>query len=238
MKEQVPGTSRRRSEEETETVDQDRRAVVGMSAVLAAFGGFSGGWWLIARADAAAAAPANVEDFRALSVLLTGVRDLDPALAERAYKQLTALDADFPSKATAVAEAVGASAETSVDAFLASPQAGGEGLKDTMITIVSAWYLGYTGTPISLRAEDDTGFVTFTKALMYAPTADATVYPSYARDGINYWVDPPPFVTPPPAPPGITSWGRDSPQGKGTIPDALAPSPGGATPPDPSATEP
>jgi hypothetical protein len=237
VKEQVPGMSRRRSEEERETVDQDRRAVISMSAVLAAFSGFSGGWWLIAQADAAAA-PGSVEDFRALSVLLTGAPDLDPALAERAYNQLTALDADFPSKATAVAKAVGASAQTSVDAFLASPQAGGDGLKDTMITIVSAWYLGYTGTPISLRAEDNTGFVTFTKALMYAPTVDATVYPTYARDGINYWVDPPPFVTPPPTPPGIKSWGRDSPQGKGPIPDALAPSPGGTTPPDPSATGP
>ena len=89
--------------------------------------------------------------------------------------------------------------------------------------IVSAWYLGYTGTPISLRAEDDTGFVTFTKALMYEPTMDATVRPTYARAGINYWVEPPDFVTPPPAPPGIKSWGRESPQGIGAIPEAAAP---------------
>ena len=95
-------------------------------------------------------------------------------------------------------------------------------LRETAATIVSAWYLGYTGTPIPLRAEDDTGFVTFTGALMYEPTMDATVRPSYARAGLNYWVEPPPFVHPPPMPAGIRSWGRESPQGIGTIPEAPA----------------
>jgi hypothetical protein len=49
---------------------------------------------------------------------------------------------------------------------------------------------------------------------------DATVRPTYARAGLNYWVEPPPFVTPPPMPPGIASWGRESPQGVGAIPEA------------------
>jgi hypothetical protein len=104
-----------------------------------------------------------------------------------------------------------------------------------MTTIVSAWYLGFTGTPISLRAEDDTGFVTFTEARMYAPTMDATVHPSYARGGLNYWVEPPDFVTPPPAPPGIKSWGRESPKGIGAIPGAAAVEPNEA-PAAPAAT--
>ena len=42
-------------------------------------------------------------------------------------------------------------------------------IKDTTQKIVSAWYLGYTGTPVSLRATDGTRLVTFTGALAYAP---------------------------------------------------------------------
>ena len=37
---------------------------------------------------------------------------------------------------------------------------------------------------------------------------DATVRPTYARAGLNYWVEPPPFVTPPPMPAGIEAWGQ------------------------------
>jgi len=164
----------------------------------------------------------DVEAFRALSCLLTGVPGLDLGLAQRAYNQLAALDPDFPGKVIALAEAVKSSGATGVDAFLASPSASGKGLGDTMTTIVSAWYLGFTGTPIPLRAEDDTGFVTFTQARMYEPTIDASVRPSYARDGLNYWVDPPSFVVAPVGPPGIKAWGKDSPQGIGAIPDAAA----------------
>jgi hypothetical protein len=120
-----------------------------------------------------------------------------------------------------------------MDDFLAHPSSSDQSLRDTIVTVVSAWYLGYTGTPIPLRAEDDTGFVTFTEALMYEPTMDATVHPSYARAGLNYWVEPPDFVAPPPAPPGIKAWGRESPQGIGAIPEAAPPPPEEAPPPTP-----
>jgi len=33
--------------------------------------------------------------------------------------------------------------------------------------------------------------VTFTGALAYEPTADATVIPTYSRGKTNYWVNPP-----------------------------------------------
>jgi hypothetical protein len=185
-----------------------------------AFAAFAGAPWLIATAEAA---PADVDGFRALSSFLTGAPDLDPMLAARAFGQLTELEASFPDKAGALADAVATSGATTMDDFLAGPASGDAGPRDTALTIVSAWYLGYTGTPISLRAEDDTAFVTFTKALMYEPTMDATIRPTYARAGLNYWVEPPPFVTPPPMPAGITSWGRESPQGVGVIPVTPAP---------------
>lgn len=185
-----------------------------------------------------AAPMVDLELFRTLCIFLTDVPDLDSLLAERAFSQLTALDADFSTQAGTVADAVTASAAPSMDDFLARSALSDQGLRDTIVTIVSAWYLGYTGTPISLRAEDDTGFVTFTKALMYEPTIDATVRPTYARAGLNYWVEPPSFVTPPPAPTGIKSWGRDSPQGVGAIPVTPAPPGEEPTPSPPPVTEP
>jgi hypothetical protein len=182
------------------------RAGIGASAIC-----LTGG--LISTAEAA---NENVEAFRAVSGLLTGKPALDITLAERAYSQLRALDSDFPQKVAALAELARSSGAKTVDALLTSR--GDETSRATIVTVVSAWYLGFTGTPISLRAEDSTGFVTFTKALMYEPTIDATVRPSYARAGTDYWIDPPPFVAAPQAEPGIKVWGRESPQGVGTIP--------------------
>jgi hypothetical protein len=204
----------------------DRRGFVMAGAVaLAAFGGVR---WLVTPALAS-----DADTFLTLSGFLTDVPDLDPALAARAFGQLTQLDAGFPEKTARLAGAVTSSLAPSIDDFLAHPASSDTALRETATTIVSAWYLGYTGTPVPLRAEDDTGFVTFTGALMYRATIEATVRPTYARDGLNYWVEPPAFVTAPPMPPGIRSWGRDSPQGIGAIPTAPAdlPEAPGAEPP-------
>jgi hypothetical protein len=216
--------------------DIDRRGFIvsGAFALTALYGAR----WLVATAEAA---PADAGAFRTLSAFLTGAPDLDAELVARAFGQLTELDASFPEKAGALASAVATSDAPSMDDFLAHPASSDLGLRASAATIVSAWYLGYTGTPIALRAEDDTGFVTFTGALQYAPTMDATVRPTYARAGLNFWVEPPPFVTPPPMPAGIKSWGRESPQGVGSIPQAPATMPEDppATPPSaPPATEP
>jgi hypothetical protein len=184
------------------------RAGIGVSALY-----ISGG--LISTSEAA---NENVQTFRALSGLVTGKSDLDINLAERAYSQLSALDSDFPRKVATLVELARSSGAKTIDALLASPKQGDETSRAAIFTIASAWYFGFTGTPISLRAEDGTGFVTFTKALMYEPTIDATVRPSYARGGTDYWIDPPSFVTVPQMPAGIRSWGRESPQGVGKIP--------------------
>ncbi len=210
----------------------DRRAflVSGAFALTA----LAGTRWLVATA---AAAPADTDAFRTLSAFLTGAPGLDAEIAARAFGQLTELDASFPEKAGVLASAVATSDAPSMDDFLAHPASSDLALRTTAVTVVSAWYLGYTGTPIALRAEDDTGFVTFTGALQFEPTMDATLRPTYARAGLNYWVEPPPFVTPPPMPEGIRSWGRASPQGVGAIPQAPATMPEDP-PAEPPATEP
>ena len=204
----------------------DRRAFIATGVfALSAFGGAR---WLIAPAEAS-----DSDDFRALSAFLTSSDDVDPAIAARAFGQLTELDPTFPDKISTLSDVVASSQAPSMDDFLAHPASSGTRLRETMVTIVSAWTLGYTGTPIALRAEDDTGFVTFLGALQFRPTMDATVRPTYARDGLNYWVEPPPFVTPPPMPADIRAWGQQSPKGIGAIPEAPAepPEAPGAEPP-------
>lgn len=210
-----------------EPVTLDRRAfIVAGSFALAGFGGAR---WLIAPAQAASS-----DDFLALSRFLADAGDLDPAIAARAFGQLTELDATFPDKVSTLMDVVVSSQAPSIDDFLAHPASSGTRLRETMVTVVSAWTLGYTGTPIPLRAEDDTGFVTFLGALQFRPTMDATLRPTYARDGLNYWVEPPPFVEAPPMPAHIRAWGQESPKGIGAIPQApteLPQAPGVEPPP-------
>lgn len=217
-----------RDRADSEPTRLDRRTFIVAAAAFGAdisTGGF--GRALIGTAEAAESA--DVAAFRALSAFLTGAGDLDPDAAGRAFAQLSELDRSFARNAAALAGTVRSSGAADMEAFLATPAASASGTRVTMTTIVSSWYLGYTGTPVALRAEDDTGFVTYVDARMFMPTIDVTVRPTYARAGLNYWVAPPPGVTPPPAPAGITEWGRRSPQGVGPI--TLTASPPGLTPP-------
>lgn len=62
---------------------------------------------------------------------------------------------------------------------------------DIALSIIAAWYLGYAGAPKTDATEDNAQFVTYENALMFRPTVDATVIPSYARGRTNYWAEPP-----------------------------------------------
>jgi len=152
-----------------------------------------------ARAQAAsAAAPSDGDAFYALSTFLTHRPKLEADLAFRVYQQLTDLDADFPRKVVALGKAIEQAHVTDIDAFLALPASSDQTLRATMTAIVSAWYLGYTGTPANLSTQDNARFVTYTGALMFEPTKAETVIPTYSRAGTNFWADPPPGTPPPP----------------------------------------
>lgn len=139
-----------------------------------------------------AASLANSESgdtFLALSQFLTHRETLNPDLAVRMYEQLNALDAAFPQQVQRLAEAIAASQTTHIDDYLALKPA--EPLHSTMKTIISAWYLGYTGTPDLSKQSDNSRFVTFRDALMFEPTIDATIIPTYSRGPNGYWTQPP-----------------------------------------------
>lgn len=147
------------------------------------------------RAQAAAgsvpvSAAMALDPFLQLSRVLTNRAALDPITAGRALANLAAEDAGFAAQATALLAAITAEKFTDMRSFKAFI-ARHEAQRGTAMKIISAWYLGYTGTPSGNSDQDDARFVSYAGALMYQPTSDATVVPSYARGHTNYWAKPP-----------------------------------------------
>jgi fructose 5-dehydrogenase small subunit len=144
--------------------------------------------------------------FTDISRFITGSKLDDASALDRAWSQLVALDAGFPEAVRHLSDAVKQARLTSMAAFLASPLAKNAALIKTATTITSAFYLGFTGTPVSHRDKDDTGFVTFAGALMWRPTIDNTVIPTFARGKTDYWIEPPSGTATPKGPQGQSAW--------------------------------
>ncbi|KOC91588.1 sugar dehydrogenase complex small subunit [Winslowiella iniecta] len=141
-----------------------------------------------------ASTPAAASDpgvFYTLSKLLTQRAALSQVVSARALHCLVSEDADFLVKMHALVAALNTANITDADQLNGHPMMQNRLAGETVKKIVSAWYLGFTGTPVSLRAVDNTRFVTYTDALMYTPTLDATVIPTYSRGHTNYWTQPP-----------------------------------------------
>ncbi|CAG9193089.1 putative Fructose 5-dehydrogenase [Paraburkholderia tropica] len=138
-----------------------------------------------------AQAPAvmQADTFASLSGFLTGKTQLDTTLAARALTQLRALDPGFDGKLSALSEAIAVSRAKTMDDFLAT-EAGARN-RATATTIVSAWYLGYTGTPDLSKMADASRFVTYREALMFAPTLDVSIIPTFSRGKNGFWHEPP-----------------------------------------------
>ena len=153
------------------------------------------------------------------SELLTGRRGLDIGITERLWTLLCQQDATFPAGLARLMQRL--NALRSEDREQIAAGLAEEEVK-TALTIISAWYLGYTGSPSTTKAVDDAHFVTFLSALMYEPTSDQTVRPSYARAGGDYWAEVPEGVTAPAMPERIREWGEHSPAAAKAIkqPDA------------------
>jgi hypothetical protein len=139
--------------------------------------------------NAFAAAPAN--DFMRLSLLLTTRTALNSEQGQRLFDALNAGDPKFAQALQALQQAIAADPFSDMQQFAAFAQKHDPQVKATAMAIISGWYLGYTGEPVSHTANDPTRFVAFRDALMYQPTLDATVIPTYSRGQTNYWVDPP-----------------------------------------------
>jgi len=164
-----------------------RRALIGGAAVAgAAFA--LGGAALLGTTNAFAAAAAGA-DFLRLSEFLTGGKPLEPGLATRYQAALARHDAKFNDASAALQRYVAEARETSVDSLLARPDLG-EPLRKTITQIVSAWYLGIVGN------DADAELISYAQALMYRPTQDVLVIPSYGG-GPDSWGQKPAGVVAP-----------------------------------------
>jgi hypothetical protein len=169
-----------------------RRRLLHSGAALTGVGLLSSLWIGSALAqEMNSATNSDAEQFYLLSVFLTERHTLNEKVSHRALTTCTQVDPLFPGKMKVLLSKIQQQALTSVRQLAGSKFYQDDGVKDTVQKIVSVWYLGYTGTPVSLRAVDDTRLVTYTGALAYEPTLDATVIPTYSRGHTNYWITPP-----------------------------------------------
>jgi hypothetical protein len=145
-------------------------------------------WARMAYADAPAqASPAELDAFLGLGERLTGRAHLPPDISARLFAALAQGNHAFGASVIRLVKAMDIAGIDDMRAFKGSAVDTNPELKALAVSIVSGWYLGYTGTPGGAVVKDDTQFITYTGALMFEPTRDVTVIPTYARAGTDYW---------------------------------------------------
>jgi len=171
----------------------EKQAAVSRRTVLAgavaagtalAFGGTA-----VLGSSNAFAAAADSSAFLQLSEFLTGGKPLAAGLATRFQASLAKLDPTFPANAAALQSYVAGAKAADIDELLARDDLT-EPLKKSITQIVSAWYLGIVSN------DTDAELVSYAEALMYRPTNDVIVVPSYGR-GPDSWGEKPPVSTVP-----------------------------------------
>jgi hypothetical protein len=172
---------------------QEKQAAVSRRAVLAgavaagtalAFGGSA-----VLGSSNAFAAAADSSAFLQLSEFLTGGKPLAAGLATRFQASLAKLDPQFTANTAALQSYVAGTKAADIDTLLARDDLT-EPLKKSITQIVSAWYLGIVSN------DTDAELVSYAEALMYRPTNDVIVVPSYGR-GPDSWGQKPPVSTVP-----------------------------------------
>lgn len=158
-----------------------RRTLLGSAAVAGTALVF-GGSALLGTSNAFAAEVAAA-DFLRLSEFLTGGKPLQAGLATRYQASLARHDPKFNEAAAALQRYVSDAKAASIDELLTHAELT-EPLRKTITQIVSAWYLGIVNN------DKDVELISYAEALMYRPTADVLIIPSYGA-GPDSWGDKP-----------------------------------------------
>jgi len=140
-------------------------------------------------ADSSSVLPPHIDaplDFRNFSQFLTG-KEIDGKLAERAWWAMANHDPDFPAKYTVLRDYIAANHLNNIEELKDRTDLS-PALRQTAMAVISAYYLGYVGAPLPLRAHDDTIFITFTQAKMYQANDDMAPINTYSRRHSGYWV--------------------------------------------------
>ncbi|WPB58989.1 sugar dehydrogenase complex small subunit [Xylophilus sp. GOD-11R] len=158
-----------------------RRAVL-YSAIAAGTALALGGSAVFGSGEALAAEVESTEFLR-LSEFLTGGKPLLAKLATRYRATLAKFDPKFAESVAALQAYVAQAKAANIDELLARPDLS-EPLKKSITQIVSAWYLGIVGDDKHVE------LVAYADALMYRPTNDVIVVPSYGG-GPDSWGEKP-----------------------------------------------
>ncbi|SEK38416.1 Membrane bound FAD containing D-sorbitol dehydrogenase [Roseateles sp. YR242] len=157
--------------------------LTGAALALGGVGLLAGQSGVAATAAAAGGAALSAADFLSLSIFLTGGQPLNPALASRYQAALQKRDPQFTTSAQALLGLINTGKPAHVDALLAAPELQ-DPLRALMSRIVSAWYLGIVGQ------DADAELISYANALMYRPTQDMLVIPTYGA-GPDSWGEQP-----------------------------------------------
>ncbi|MDQ7996859.1 MAG: sugar dehydrogenase complex small subunit [Luteibacter sp.] len=168
-------------------INTGRRRLLISAGMIAAAGALLP-WTRMAYGQSPAqASPAELDAFLTLGRRLTGHPELPADVSARLFAALAAGDRNFGPQVTALIRAMDAAGIDDMHKFKGSAVDADPALKALAVSIVSGWYLGYTGEPKGTGKDDGTQFITYTGALMFKPTIDVTVIPTYARAGTDYW---------------------------------------------------
>ena len=160
------------------------------------------------RAEAETQTDAMSRKFLQLVRVLTGQMDLPEALIMHVKEILSADDPSFLPRVTQLISRIDDPELSKRNEIIATLS---ENEVSVVTEIISPLYLGYIGKPENVKAIDNAKFVTFLHALMYEPTRDNLIRPSYSQRPPDYWVQVPEGVSPPPMVDNILEWGNRGP---------------------------
>ncbi|SOT43889.1 sugar dehydrogenase complex small subunit [Burkholderia cenocepacia] len=154
--------------------DAQRRRLVKLSAGAALAAALPAGM-LIARA-----ATVPLRDFAGVAAYLTRRSALPSRYVQSVYDGLVEQDREFPARLRALAVAIGTGTQP-VDRFVRTLGVAAPELRATALAIIETFYTGSVGHGGQAR------MVGYETALMFEPTSDVTVIPTYIRARPEYW---------------------------------------------------
>lgn len=161
-----------------------RRTVLTAFAVAALQAGLAStvGWSPLALA---AGPDVDAQGFFTVSQVLTGYDDLDPLIAGRIARALIAMQPTMAASLANLSKLVAMPANRdSAEALLAAAKGINEG--DAALAVVAAWFKGTVGHGQTAV------LITYKDALMYRPTSDGLIVPTYCGNGPLWWTAPVP----------------------------------------------
>lgn len=156
--------------------------------------------WLMGEAGLAKRVYADVTvthkaptSFMDISRLLTNHKEIDAGLAHVAWSALVLRAHNFSEGYEALQAALVKKGISDYRQYANSDIAKDPDLHAIAVALVGAWYLGRVGE-VKPRSEDGPAFISYTGALMWQPTIDVTVIPTYSRGQPGFWAEKPASV--------------------------------------------